>query len=71
MRCQAGAELEQLGEMRLAHLRQPGQRANRQRFVEIVPDVLDNARQTSRRDAECPLAGSVRGLDKGVGQLAR
>src|SRR5712675_2438829 len=33
MRRQAGTELEQLGEMRLAHLRQPAQRAHRQRLV--------------------------------------
>src|SRR5713226_10243863 len=71
MRCQAGTELEQFGEVRLAHLCHPGQHANGERFVEIVSDVLDDARQTPRRNAERPLARDVRGLDKGVRQLAR
>src|SRR6266403_5383917 len=56
--------------MRLAHLRQPGQRANGQRRIEIVPDVLDDARQTSRRNAERLLTGQVRSMDKRVRHLA-
>src|SRR5260370_16808159 len=56
MRRQASAKLEHLGEMRLAHLRHPGQRSDGQRCVEILPDVLDNERQASRRNAKCLLA---------------
>lgn len=41
---QRGAEFEPFGEMRLAHLRHPGQRADGQRLVEVLPDVLDTAR---------------------------
>src|ERR1700675_1585920 len=56
--------------MRLTHLRQPGELANRQGLIKIVADLLDNARQTSRRDPECLLARNVGGLDKSVRQLA-
>src|SRR5260370_27844539 len=48
MRRQASAKLEHLGEMRLAHLRHPGQRSDGQRCVDILPDVLDNDRHASR-----------------------
>src|ERR1700740_3073838 len=56
---QAGAALKQLGEVRLAHLRQPAQRAHRQRLVQMVSDVLDNACQASRGHAELLLARKV------------
>src|SRR6267154_6850848 len=56
--------------MRLAHLRQPGQRANGQRCIEIVPNVLADARQTSRRNAEGLLTGQVSSMDKRVRHLA-
>jgi len=71
MRSEPGAEFEQLGEMGLAHLDHCGERANGEWFVEIVADMLDNARQTLRRNAEGLFAGNVRCLEESVSQFAR
>src|SRR5215475_5220072 len=69
MRRKSGAELEQLREMRLAHLRDPAQHAYRQRSVKIVSNVLDHARQTTRRNAEYLLARNVGGCNEGARQF--
>src|SRR5262249_51977309 len=66
---QSGAELEQLREMRLAHLRDPAQHAYRQRGSKIVPDVLDHTRETTRRNAKCLLVRNVGGSNKGARQF--
>src|SRR5262249_5858322 len=71
MRCKSGAELEQLREMRLAHLRDPAQHAYRQRCVEIVPNVLDHARETTRRNAKYLAARNVGSSNKGARQFPR
>src|SRR5215469_18374096 len=68
---QAGAQLEQLGEVRLTHFRQTRERANRQGPIQIFSNVFKDAHQTSRRYPECLLAGYVRSPDKSVDQIAR
>jgi hypothetical protein len=57
--------------MGLAHLDHCAERANGKWFVEIVADMLDNARQTLRRNAQGLFAGNVRCLEESVSQLAR
>src|SRR5262252_7640056 len=69
MRRKSGAELEQLREMRLAHLRDPAQHAYPERSVKIVPNVLDYPRETARRNAKYLLARNVGSSNKGARQF--